>query len=135
MTPLQYIKDRVREVCPEIMKLKFGCEILYMPKERTDIFLNGGEIFNVWNSSIGSFTEESKFYKILGSPIGLAEILRTIDESSIVIEAKTGQFGEETPEGVLVGGFPIWNLEKTLDEQDTQTVEFIASILGYDRNN
>lgn len=105
MTPLQYIKDKVREVCPEIIKNEHAQIIHYD---------HSVEYFEEWK------------------PIGLAEILRTLDDSTIVIEAKTGQFGEETPEGVLVGGFPIWNLEKTLDEQDTQTVEFIASILGYE---
>ena len=111
MTPLQYIKDRVREVCTEILRDEEIC-----PECKRQVI--------IWGSRV-----------VREIPIGLAEILRTLDDSTIVIEAKTGQFGEETPEGVLVGGFPIWNLEKTLDEQDTPTVEFIASILGYERNN
>ena len=74
------IREKVIEACPEIMELKFGCEIKlkgYWPvvigNEWDTYDKDNQEIF--WNGEI------AKIEKILGSPIGITEIMRTIQKA------------------------------------------------------
>jgi len=64
-------------------------------------------------------------------PITISVVMLAIDDESLVIEAKSGQFGTTTPEGVYVGGHPYWNLSKdNFNDQSEETKTFIGGLLN-----
>lgn len=61
--------------------------------------------------------------------IGLTDILLAIDGNHVVIES-SGQFGEATPDGVRIAGFPKWKLNiDDLNFQSEEMVDFIYELL------
>jgi hypothetical protein len=132
MTPLNIIKQAVWKAIPEIKELKFGCEIEYMPTGRKDVFLNGsGTFWAVHVFALGAAQpEESIFYKILGRPITLADVLFILSDlhsfvcspvgaCSLLVETK-----EDKPRSFS------WNLlNDNLDHQSQECLDLLASIL------
>jgi len=126
---------RIQELVPDVMALEFGCEVLYGSdfggaEQKVTLgnpyAVKDGKVFNPWN---GDDTDD--LLEILGKPITLSVILLAIDDESLVIKAKTGQFGTTTREGVFVGGLPRWNLSKdNFNDQSEETKTFIGGLLG-----
>src|ERR1700690_3922830 len=77
------IKKRLQELCPDVMELKFGCELKWLKgtKDRF-IFLdtnpNGTLQVKFPNGTIGLRAAAFSDCEILGSPITLAVVLRAI---------------------------------------------------------
>lgn len=140
---LEEVRQAVIRAVPEIVELKEGCVVLVGNAKWPHTIY--GEEDGVYSAYLNKpFPDEelkaNAFYdcefekgaiglEILGAPIQLADVLRAMEDPSIVIEAATGQFGSITPEGVYIGGHPIWNLSKPLEDQLEEVVSFIHKIL------
>ena len=129
---------RIQELVQSVMALEFGCKVLNkdLNKVLTVTYLSSYNecihCFYEWESDSTwiwkKYLENS--FEILGKPITLAVILSAIDDESLVIEAKTGQFGTTTAEGVYVGEHAIWNLSKdNFNDQSDETKTFIGELL------
>lgn len=138
--PLEQIEKELREsiieVVPEIVELTFGCWI----SRPYDQYRHGGVVigsdknaFRVMYDSI-SMEIESQYdiqkSEILGRPITLADVLRTIPPSYLV--DSLGKFWEFSQGGPVYEVVPLkvnWNLSQPLDGQSEETKRFIHSVI------
>lgn len=132
----------IREACikanPEIMELKFGCEVMYgddvqEPRRVTignPYAVENNKVFNPWNRD-----DTSDLFEILGRPIRLADVLLAIKNMLIVVDAE-GHFyrcemklSDKVPKiGKYLGE---WNLrDDNLEHQTPETIAFIANLLS-----
>lgn len=129
-THLEYIVKKCAEANPEIMELKFGCEIYHGV---TAIFLginNNGEL---WVSEEGQ--TKTKFWgisdiKILGREIQLSDVL-LLPIGPIFID-NWGCFWKFTKSlhSYEIESCKIyWNLLKPLSGQSPETLAFLAELL------
>lgn len=121
------IREKVIKACPDIIELKFGCKI----KNK-----NGALDTIVTYSNYGNFTVvgsricsiESDIAEIIGSPIGIAEILRTIENNTIgsfTFSISNSLFSIRNGRYLC-----IWNLAKdNLENQSLDTLEFLWELL------
>ena len=105
MTPRQQVEQAIREACPELQELKFGCLVEDHQTDKCFILHNdNGELITyAWAGDIHSFPAEMRLsdedkkryrikrfskndegayedvYKILGSPIHLEHVMRAIE--------------------------------------------------------
>lgn len=96
----EQIKAEVVKVCPEIMELKFGCEVrvqnyamsitLIQDRRGNTWIPENGEPNTDFSGFAGSimYFDEKHITEILGSPIELHHILRTIDSNDCVVNWK-----------------------------------------------
>lgn len=123
-------KQRIQELCPDVMELKFGCEVEYMPKQHKGVYLGLGADPIVVAFPWGVQTEELKFFKILGSPITLAVVLRAIGKSTPKLNIIMNKGRIFIPKK-NIGAHLAWNLEHdNYDEQSEECKKFIGSLLG-----
>lgn len=127
MTKLQQIKNVIAEAVPEILELKFGCEILRTNYDYDTVFATGedNELYTVDHPE--GYDGE---YEILGRPIQLADCLAAISERTTfdykhIVRADGLMFDEE-------GNQATWNLLKPLDGQSEETINFLHGILVKD---
>ena len=134
---------RIQSLVPDVMKLEFGCKLRGLWYENgspnefyTDaVYVAKTKIcyhLLLENKTYGMvlINDFEDRFTILGKTITLAVILSAIDDESLVIEAKTGQFGTTTAEGVYVGEHAIWNLSKdNFNDQSEETKTFIGELL------
>lgn len=139
------IKAKIQELCPDVMELKFGCEVdyhgIYIAKTPDDDEYYFAPKETDVNYEAQVFCVNSIDPKqILGSPITLAVVLRAIrlhGNPAIAVDGD-GLFG------ILVGdkysrtmlwpdaGAPrqVWNLEKdNFDDQSQGVKDFIGLLL------
>jgi len=135
--------ERIRELCPDTMELKFGCFVKskYHPASTRvieDYSMIGGSI----DTEDGIM--ETNAIEILGSPITLAVVLRAINSNSegklygcrhSSIEKDVVRFLEyRASEGkteIYIPLFCEWDLlNDNLLEQSKQTQDFVASCIG-----
>lgn len=143
---LQYIKSKVVEVCPEVMGLSFGCRLL-TPSKKVVSFIGYKE--NMSTVGVGflgqvvektpatkwttiCITEKQGLYyynfndknKILGHPITLSHILRTL---------KVPEQRDKNPDDTyqLFGGYiHSWDMKKdSLDQQKPEVIDFLYTLL------
>ena len=140
MTKLEYIKSKVVEVNPEIMELKFGCEVKNKTSNDYRIILRGvafkGGMPMLCDS--GMFRRVNVHYfpienvEILGRPIRLADVLHTLDEGSnqeIVVHID-GELG--IADEAIIWKNTYWNLQdNNLTNQSEECINFLAEVLGY----
>lgn len=145
------IKAKIQELVPEVMELKFGCEILLgiNPKIKARVVCywvgNKKEIltYNFFGSVVDIETRSISFNKgealshiveILGSPITFAVVLRAI-EASLKGSSKWLDVGMS---GQFTGNFfdweygevYFWDLEHdNFDDQSQPTKDFIGSLI------
>ena len=136
MTTYEKLRSRIVELVPEIVELKFGCRLKSLDSEavfitsenqyQTRSFLHSGH--NICYQFQKS--EFEKEYEIIGRPITLEDILRAIgrrsdtwhvagDGAFCCLNQVTGQFERVAQ----------WHLGKPLEQQDEETLLFIAKIL------
>lgn len=142
MTPqqtLQEVRAKIIEAVPEIMELKFGCEILY-EKElyiyiastgmMTDLHQGCYPIFYIMRKNKLTFDDginsickrihtEYEF-EVLGRPINLEDVLGAI----------MGEPEDATMARYWVEILSIWQLGLTLDQQKTEVWEILNKILS-----
>lgn len=144
---LQFITKKVREACPETMELKFGCFIrlnngkkaIVINKEnytadnnwtKNDYFVASisfcDESCNLFEGNSKCFAKDIK--EIIGTPITIAEILRTIPADKNV---EVGGIFIRARHAIL----NVYELEHDLNwhaENKPETINLLATILGYE---
>ena len=153
---LQYIKSKVVEVCPEVMGLSFGCRLL-TPSKKVVSFIGYKE--NMSTVGVGflgqvvektpatkwttiCITEKQGLYyynfndknKILGHPITLSHILRTIGQKAIFMHnppTSVAKFLRSNQEDLPIEKWGTeWNLKKdSLDQQKPEVIDFLYTLL------
>lgn len=136
-------KAKIIELVPEIMELKFGCEV--MPHEDTDeddvytILQKHGNFYQVQkvdreDCGVTTFGEHAGF-RILGRPITLADVLRAIaaTEGMFARIDSRGTFEHWWTGDVMNASWErglVWNLALDYDNQTEVTKRFIGSLIG-----
>jgi hypothetical protein len=129
------IKQKIQELVPEIMELKFGCIIRNHEMTEDLKFCGeskqGGETcyipsiddYVVLDSHIGC--------EILGRPIRLADVLRAIGETKNRVACDDmGNIFELTGAGQIIMPAHFWDLSKdSYDDQSQETKKFIGELL------
>lgn len=135
MTPLQTLKHAIQVACPEIMELKFGCEVEYNGKIYS--YCGAGKapmVFFRENYQGLDVVLPLPQYKILGRPIGLSEVLRAVgslkkfpfavDDQGFIWKWDSAGSGNWIPAKLT------WNLSlPTIDDQKPELWEFVLKIL------
>lgn len=123
---LQYIKNKVIEVCPEVMELSFGCEVVFNCYQELFVYLRkskkGHEIIKKGGTKICIVSISD--IEVIGHPITLSHILRTL---------KVPEQRDKNPDDTyqLFGGYiHSWNMEKdSLDQQKPEVIDFLYTLL------
>lgn len=131
MANLQKIREACIKANPEIVELKFGCEVRLKVRGDQGVIIealripsNGPRGFVYWNKDMGEvrvlFADD---FEILGRPIRLADVLLAIDTQGKSHHEVNGD------ECFLCSG--LWNLRQDdLSLQSEETLNFIASTLN-----
>jgi hypothetical protein len=140
-------KARIQELCPDVLELKFGCEVKSEhlvekhvgPVIRRDTNKDYPYFETMWGgfSLDGNGAPTSPFIEILGSPITLSVVLRAIE---VVASRSVSniQDGDEAAheyyhnrERWLWSAVDMWNLSlDNYDDQSQPTKDFIGNLLG-----
>jgi hypothetical protein len=154
MTKLEYIKQKCIEANPEIMELKFGCDIkvnltngggveaTFVGFRNPDIIYFSWAKFHKNKESVQ--TELLNRIKVMGRPIQLADVLMAIGERYgdwVGIDSE-GYFIEMTNTATGLGLSSAWNekgthrinhwdLTKALDDQPEPAINYLADLLGF----
>jgi len=129
---LEKIRAKCIEVNPEIVELKFGCEIA-LKGVRKHFYLSG-DSNGSHHLAIGGveIPLSNKWFvdncKIIGRPIRLADVL-------LAIGAIDGVHATVSTKGQIdvhpFNGDTVWNLRKdSAEDQSPECIAFISSILG-----
>lgn len=130
------IKQRIQQLIPEVMELKFGCEfwanviaededtwreILFVnvSERMYDDTLILGRIKGNWETC---HIPKQNVMEILGSSITFAVVLRAIASTWKAINQRERKNIE-----LLIF---VWNLTKDYDDQSQETRDFIGSLIG-----
>lgn len=128
------VKQRIIELVPEIMELKFGCQMEHMPTGKIGTYLGLGSDQKVIAYAWGVKTIEDKFLKPLGRPIQLHHVLQAIAAMSLVETVTVDENGSFTTflNGVanLHKDIPSFDFALDYDNQDQTTRDFIGRLLG-----
>lgn len=156
---LQLVRERVIAVCPEIMDLSFGCLIHEGLNNKILMYLedgiNGlegyirvayfGGMGVDFKNGVGVFTgdqfinknrvlndDDIYHYKIIGRPITLSHVLRTIKKECEFRWKERGYpivCGQPEPCNQHNKWFWEWNLTKNLEEQKPKVIDFLFELL------
>lgn len=134
-TKKQAVREAVIKACPELMELTFGCRVcLNVDKWPYETIVKKDDFEEAF---VGVHIEfgSNEITKILGHLIGIAEVLRAIDDKqkqvlpnwAIALSA-AGLFAFQ--DGTKFKTTNVqWNLTKSLDGQSDETIDFIYQIL------
>ena len=120
---IEHLRELIAEACPDVMELKFGCEIRNKngAVETIATYSNYGHFTVVGGSSIPSI--ESDIIEILGSPIGIAEVLRAWNNSD------SYPLITKAPDE-LWDIYCVWDLSHDrIEDQKLSTIDFIIGVL------
>lgn len=125
------VREAVIKAMPEVLELKFGCEILVETSragiQKTTItnFMSAGGFMTL---NFGPILE-GKITEILGRPIRLADVLLAI-EHQINNISLNGPIFDRAAEIPMADILNRWNLRKdSLEDQSEETIEFLYPIL------
>ena len=137
------VRALIVEKCPELLELKFGCEVqkygtiftwLHMVTDEnsmsrcTYVNMKTGQLHQVLETISG--VEE---FHILGREPSLADVLRAIHKSNpanktnITLESD-GQFIQRT-NGENPNGKASWDLSKPFSQQQPEVIEFLSTLI------
>lgn len=144
----QALKEVIQKANPEIMELKFGCEVLLKDFEKDFPNYVGIYAGRRWNKEIDKevdlvvhkksghrhLVQMDKKYEILGRPIRLADVLLAIDQKysdgNIRFVSDGGYFWNWDLETSPNEYGAIWNLkDDNLDNQSEETKSFLYELL------
>lgn len=140
MKDYEKLKQVIQQANPEIMELKFGCEIHYemfpMRTIRTGIAMYGvgnKEICVMHEGLIPDFIYEKRdLKKILGRPIRLADVLLALQsntriEKTVLMMNLPGTFAYSDAEHHVIAR---WNLKNdNFEHQSDHTKQFLIELL------
>ena len=132
MTTHEKLRDKINELCPELMKLEFGCEVERSGELGIIVFCHGST--NLYRVKNGPWNEDdwnSNSFEILGKDPTLEDVMRAIDKDN------TSNCLEFYTDGKCFHQREIeswdykftWELGKPLSKQSDETVEKILEIL------
>lgn len=124
MKNYQKLKEIIQKANPEIMELKFGCEVEVKSKKADNFKLLVSEIVdeNCFKCSQGIFWE-SIDYEIIGRPIRLSDVLMVINYRDFKVKNDWVYLGDAMQTR-------FWNLkDDNLDNQSEETKQFLISLL------
>lgn len=128
------LKDAIVQACPDIMELKFGCEIRDKRLRKNVTFLNltknkrGNEQAYVHLGKTAWYVPIQDF-EILGRKITLADVLATFVMRDDLKGKTLEEWAKEREESQMKIVY-IWNLrDDDLDHQSPETTAFLTSIL------
>lgn len=129
MSPLEQVREAIIKAVPEIVELKFGCQVKLDGLKGYD-----GGVATLAVPHAGGWLDTGGIYlnpkelTIIGRPVQLADVLRAIGLKgrSIFHVYADGKIGGSwgTYKDELA-----WDLSKPLDQQSPETIDFLASIL------
>lgn len=135
---LEEVRAAVIKAVPEIVSMVPGCKLRIFQREMVFVHLqtrDSGD-HTLWytapNGTLhsGSYTTpEIEEIAIVGRPILLHDVLRAIDDPSILVGACDGFIYEATPDGARPLCSVPWNLPASLDEQNPEVIELLHKIL------
>lgn len=155
---LEAVRAKIIAACPDVMELKFGCKIdpqnkalgigILIEQKKTEECISWHIFYPEMDNSVAEGLDSKEYntywhkgckpnYKILGSPIGIAEVLKSINKmsrfyygvgsSGHFIEYILGQYN--LIESEKLGRFVKWNFEKNnLNDQSEEVISFLYSI-------
>lgn len=140
------LKQRIAELCPDVMELKKGCFFLVKDDEEKRLMecldaksvtrTYGNTVYQLiyiismysrYSSGILEGIYENNQIEILGSPITLAVVFRAMEKMNMIASCDThGNIGVSPFKGHV-----YWNLaEDRLEDQTPECIAFLKSILG-----
>lgn len=134
---LQYIKSKVIEVCPEVRAFSFGCRFGFKNGLQNAVVISSHtketEFLADWRmigSKYGVLKTKDLLgeIEIIGHPITLSHILRTIQCKGMFSLTDMGEFLNDVGDKRFTNIF--WNLEKdNLDQQKPEVIDFLYTLL------
>ena len=137
LSKLKQLKKEIQRLRPEIMELKFGCELLEKSINVVHTiyeFIEGiGIETDLENIDIDRFYQ-TKQYKIIGRPITLEDVLAVLsqeqDYEKIWAIEVDGQFiSQNQSDGSPFHESAHWIYGKPLDDQSEETIEFLYKLI------
>lgn len=134
------IKQRIQELCPDVMELKFGCEVRFANIPYT-LISGPSSVYPTrghWFATSGSPDEirhqgsqiKVEECEILGSPITLAVVLRALGTNKSNFKFYQSIDMDEYWCFSDFHTMARWNLTKNYDDQTQETKDFIGKLLG-----
>jgi hypothetical protein len=123
----EQLKKVIQEANPEIMELKFGCEVIYEEKKCKYLHHVEGwfDVLLPPNYDKGILQVTNPKLKILGRPIRLADVLLALDE--LLVKENSGNRGRTERTMQILD---YWNLkDDNLDHQSEETKQFLIDLL------
>lgn len=128
------VEQKIREVCPELQELSFGCVIKSYCHPDIDVVTDDAiEIDSLVSGKYA--THERKHIEIIGRPIHLDHVLRAMQTKETVyggyfIHANGWIMWEETKDGeTKVRQCARFDLEKDFNNQSEELYTFLSEIL------
>jgi len=141
MTKREQVEQAIREACPELQELKFGCVVLleggYTPSGEHVVYHEHDGVYEAANIGhteiLTNDTTSFKTYKtadyavlkkVIGSPIHLEDVMRAIRDSQKAVKL--------FPSGDMITsyyGLATYNLSLPFSEQSDKLINFLHSIL------
>ena len=130
MTKLEQVKQVIQKANPEIMELKFGCEIRTKFDETWTIthrhkIGNIKECWGVANLRQGSLVSDEDIEVILGRPIRLADVLYAIGEPSQILTES--EIDKRLKHIDIISKYNL--LDDNLDHQSEDFINFAWEVL------
>lgn len=132
MTILQQLKQKIQELRPEIMELKFGCEVIIKTSfnDGTGRRLNLNKTVKMVNEdilSIKDFEQQAhkKIIEILGRPITLEDVLFCCIEAY----SKFGIITKKSYEEMFGGVVGLFDFSKDFEHQKEEFYDEIMFLL------
>lgn len=137
MTKLNELKEKITEAVPEIMELKFGCEIetetlkykhckscyQELREEKKEIIWSINYFIKQKKDEIYLFNYLDNFQRIDIKEVNLRIIGRPITLEDVLVAEKTN---------LVINRMKIvekWQLNKSLSEQSKETIDFLHKLL------
>ena len=142
MKNYEKLKQIIIKANPSILELKFGCEV-EVEKEKGFILqkypispplLNEQSTYDIWlRDACGVVERYKSWFKILGRPIRLADILLAIQKQE---KDNKNKWTNKSQISLLEESIKLlftdkikWDLTKDLDNQSDETKQFLQDIL------
>ena len=134
MSKQQKLTEYIQKEIPEIMELKFGCEILNEVGIKEMVisyffheFKGYGKVKTLEGGSYHFDSKDTEFKEIIGRPITLEDVLRVIEKNRDYVTInliedyllfQSQKFGTKS-----------WKLGLPLDQQSEETINFLWDLL------
>lgn len=140
MNKKEQVEKKIREVCPELMELSFGCEVISGAFSQKMVYQfygadtsehGGGQYSHhcIYKDKRGTYTGDH-IEEIIGHPIQLSHVLIALHPNTPVISTRSG------------GGYAYWlffnenrdnevcyDLSKPFSEQTEEVYDFLFDLI------